>query len=189
MNSTDDGEGATGRLPAGERAWEADWDDFVILHFSLPPAALAPHVPYELDLCGGLAWVSLVWFNLRRMRLAGTGALGRLLCRPISEHPFLNVRTYVRAASGPGICFLAEWIPNAISLRLGPLTYGLPYRYGRFTAKHCPENGTTALRIDDPRYAEPFALVAPLAHGDGRRCPPGSADAFLLERYQAYTFG
>src|SRR5260221_86091 len=104
----------------------ADWRRFVFLHFALRPGVLAPAVPYALDLREGRAFVSLVSFSLERMRPGRVvpPALGRLLMRPISDHPFLNVRTYVRGAGGPGIQFLAEWIDNPLSLRLGPLSYG-----------------------------------------------------------------
>ena len=176
------------RLSSDDRAWQADWEDFVIVHFALPPGVLAPHVPYELDLYDGKAWLSLVWFNLRRMRIAGTGRVGRWLCRPISEHPFLNARTYVRHAEGTGICFLAEWIPNVFSVLLGPLTYGLPYRHGRFTMHTRPVDGTASLQITPRPDGVPFALTVPLPHTPGAHCAAESLEAFLLERYQAYTF-
>lgn len=179
---------STARLASGDRAWVGDWNRFVIVHFAVPAEVLAPHVPYPLDLQDDLAWVSLVWFELERLRFAGTGWLGRWLCRPISEHPFLTVRTYVRGADGPGICFLAEWIPNRLSVRLGPPTYGLPYRYGRFTAARDAENGTAMLRIDDPGHDAPLGLTVPSTPPGGTLLPEGTIDAFLLERYQAYTF-
>jgi hypothetical protein len=122
------------------------------------------------------------------MRFAGSGTVGRVLCRPISDHPFLNVRTYVRGANGTGICFLAEWIPNRINCLLGPLLYGLPYRFGRFTTRTAAVDGTASLRIDDPNFAAGFALNLPTRRSDPPPCTAGSVDEFLLERYQAYTF-
>jgi uncharacterized protein YqjF (DUF2071 family) len=176
-------------LPWDERAWVADWQDFVVVNFAVPPRSLAPLVPYPLDVRDGAAWVSLVWFNLSRLRFAGTGWLGRCLCRPLSEHPFLNVRTYVRPAQGPGICFLAEWIPNRWSVLLGPATYGLPYRYGAFAAERRLLQGTMSLRIDDPDTSGgSFGLTVPIPRATREECAPGSIDEFLLERYQAYMF-
>lgn len=174
-------------LPAGDCAFVADWTDFMVLNFSLSPERLRPHVPYPLDLYEGRAWVSLVWFNLRRLRPAITGALGRWLFRPVSDHPFLNVRTYVQPQTGPGICFLAEWIPNRLSTAIGPITYGLPYRRGRFATEIRPSAGTSSLRIDAPGHAAPFVMTAPQRCSGAAECPAGSVDAFLLERYQAYT--
>ncbi len=174
-------------LPPGDCAFLADWTDFTVLNFSLSPERLRPHVPYPLDLHNGQAWVSLVWFNLRRLRPVHTGLLGRWLFRPVSDFPFLNVRTYVRPATGPGICFLAEWIPNRLSTAIGPITYGLPYHRGRFAAEIRPTAGTASLRIDAPGHAAPFVLTAPRNCRGAAECPSGSVDAFLLERYQAYT--
>ena len=38
----------------------ADWVNPVFIHFRIEPAKLQPYVPYQLDLCEDMAWVSLV---------------------------------------------------------------------------------------------------------------------------------
>lgn len=175
------------RLPIG---LIADWRDFVFLHFAVPPEDLAPYVPYPLDLHEGRAFVSLVSFRFERVRPARwlPPALGLWLMRPVSDHLFLNVRTYVRGPAGPGIHFIAEWIDNPLSLRLGPLTYGLPYRLARMERHELPGTGLTRIGVHDPRSNLGTHLVVPSA-GDAppRRCEAGTIDAFLLERYVAYT--
>ena len=85
----------------------ADWVEMRFVHYAFDPGILRPHVPVPLDLFGGRAYVSLVLFHLRKMRPHGTGFLGRACFRAISDHPFLNLRTYVEGAVGPGIHFLA----------------------------------------------------------------------------------
>ena len=165
----------------------ADWRPTVFVHHAVPPETLAPHVPFELDLCDGAAWVSLVFFQLERMKLAGVGPLGRWLARPISDHPFLNFRTYVRGPAGPGIHFLAEWIPNRVSLPLGPRIYGLPYRYGRFSTQFADDARTAAVHIDRARTGGVVDLEVSAAGGPWQDAAPGSRDEFLLERYVAYT--
>lgn len=176
------------RLPRRERALIADWRRFLFVHYSLPPEALAPHVPYDLDLYDGRAFVSLVFFTLERMRPPFLSGVGEVLLRPISNHPFLNVRTYVNHRGADGICFLAEWIPNRISEKLGPRTYGLPYRFGEFDHEFRREDGVARLGIDDPAVEARLALTYPITLGPDRACEPGTAEAFLLERYRAYTF-
>jgi uncharacterized protein YqjF (DUF2071 family) len=158
----------------------ADWRDALFVHYAIEPAVLQPHVPFELDLFDGLAWVSLVAFTQRRLRPAIGGRWTSWAMAPVATHPFLNLRTYVRGNDGvTGICFLAEWIPNRLARVVGPLMYGLPFRLGR-------------LRYD----AEARAVTA---GGHGWRAEiverddavvaarSGTLDEFLLERYTAFT--
>jgi len=170
-----------------DAAFVADWRPTLFVHFRLAPEVLAREVPAPLDLYDGCAYVTLVLFRLERMRRAGWGPLGRWLCRPISEHPFLNLRTYVRGSVGPGIQFLVEWIPNRLSLAVGPRVYGLPYRLGRFSGDGFGPEAAGRLRVEDPALAATLTLEfgrgdAPLAP-----CPAGSLAEFLLERDVAYT--
>ena len=166
----------------------ADWRDMLFVHYRMPADLLQSHVPHALDLHDGSAWVSLVYFTLERMRPPGTGLLGRALLHPVSGHAFLNVRTYVRAEAGPGIHFLAEWIPNRLSAWLGPRTYGLPYRLARFD---CDLVGTAGgvgrVAVDDRALGARLELAFPTQPAALAPAPPGSGDAFLLERYTAYT--
>src|SRR5205085_3182898 len=107
-------------------------------------------VPFELDLIDGRACASLVAFRLRNMRPRFGGMLLAWLLRPIATHNFLNVRTYVRRHDEPGIYFLAEWLANQLSVRLGPTVFGLPYRYGRIDYRHQHETGSFSGRVTDP---------------------------------------
>lgn len=169
-------------------AFEADWKSMVLVHFAVDPEELAPHVPLPLDLHEGKAYVSLVLFSFERFRLAGTGAVGRWLLRAMSEHPFLNVRTYVRGTAGPGIFFLAEWITNRLSLRLGPVTHGLPYRLGKFRSETNRPGGISSLCVEDVLTGHgELSLTYPSRRDKPQAATAGSLDAFLLERYTAYT--
>lgn len=166
----------------------ADWRDMLFVHYRVPAEVLQPHVPHPLDLHDGDAWVSLVFFRLERMRPPGTGAVGRALMRPISEHYFLNVRTYVRAEDGPGIHFLAEWIPNRLSAWIGPRTYGLPYRLGRFDCDLAGSpGGVSRIEINDPVLDAAFRVTFPARIAALTTARPGGTEDFLLERYTAYT--
>ncbi len=166
----------------------ADWRDMLFVHYRVPAEVLQPHVPHPLDLHGGSAWVSLVFFRLERMRPPGTGAVGRALLRPISDHAFLNVRTYVRAEGGPGIHFLAEWIPNRLSTWIGPRTYGLPYRLGRFDCGLVGSaGGVGRIGIHDPELQAGLTLAFPIRTASLAFARPGGDEDFLLERYTAYT--
>ena len=120
----------------GEPLLLADWVDALMIHLEVDPDALQRTTSFELDLFNGRAFVSLVAFTMRRMRPRLGGRWTAWCFRPIATHPFLNVRTYVRQNNDAGILFLAEWVPNTWSLRLGPALFGLPYRLGDLNYGH-----------------------------------------------------
>lgn len=176
-------------LRPGERPrFLADWVDVLFVHFAVDPAVLQPHVPFELDLFGGEAYVSLVAFTQRRLRPRVGGRLAALASRPLAEHEFLNVRTYVRHGRERGIYFLAEWIPNRLACRVGPPMYGLPYRLAR-NEYTCRTSATRRGRFTGA-VTTPAGRLAWRAtfRGTGRARPASSGlGHFLLERYTAYT--
>jgi uncharacterized protein len=173
---------------AGPWPWLlADWVDAAFLHWAVDPAALAPYVPFPLDRWRGEAYASVVCFTQRRLRPRFGGTLAALLTAPIAEHAFCNLRAYVRVAGVPGICFLREWIPNRLALRLGPATYGLPYRFGRLRQGADPGRGGVRHEVAAAEGRLAFALDAGSAVA--RPVDPLSRDAFLLERYAAFVRG
>lgn len=164
-----------------------DWDDVVMVHYEVEPSALQPFVPFELDLRDGKAYVSLVSFTMRRLRPSFGGRWTALACRPIANHEFLNLRTYVRVGQERGIYFLAEWLPNRLSVALGPWMYGLPYRHGRIV--YSPDaldddmfGEVTGEDSHEWAYQASLHPQAELEHAESR-----SLDEFLLERYTAFT--
>jgi uncharacterized protein YqjF (DUF2071 family) len=174
------------------RGWKplfrADWTRFVFLHYAVPPEELAPYTPLHLDCRDGSAFVSLVFFRFERMRPARFlwKRLGREILRPASDSWFLNVRTYVNGPAGPGIQFLVEWMDNPLSLLLGPLLYGLPYRRGRFEAPTMDGDGASRLGVTDAKAGGSLRVV--FGGGGARGRPPDhSLESFLLEKYTAYT--
>lgn len=163
------------RFEEGERPlFRAAWDRVFMLHYEVGPEVLQPQVPFPLDLHEGRAYVSLVAFTLRDLRFFAGGPA-------FSTHGFLNVRTYVE---GNGIFFLAEFLTNPFCVFLGPRLYGLPYRLGRLDYRH--EEGKVEGRVEG--RGGDFAYRAEL-DPDARfeRAEAGSLDAFVLERYTAFT--
>src|SRR5438309_10963961 len=98
----------------------------------------------------GRAYISLVAFTMRGMRPRLGGKITELLFKPIANHGFLNVRAYVQHGGEPGIYFLAEWLSNPLSVRLGPLTFGLPYRLARLDYQHEHESGNLNALVTAP---------------------------------------
>lgn len=173
----------------GRPLFVCEWDRVVFVHYSVPPEALRPLVPFALDLADGLAWVSCVSFTLRNLRPHGAGPFAARLFDPVACQRYLNVRTYVRHGGEPGIFFLREWMDHRVSTWFVPPVYGLPYRYGRLDYDHRHGAGRIAGRVrggpGSPGEWRYRANVVPDA--DLRPVVPGTLDEFLLERYVAFT--
>jgi uncharacterized protein YqjF (DUF2071 family) len=169
----------------------ADWTDAVFIHFAVSRAELQPHVPFELDTHDGVAYVSLVAFTQRRLRPALGGRMAELLSGPLAHHEFLNVRTYVRGPGADGrgergIYFVSEWIPNRLAALVGPPLYGLPYRVGRLRYAHDLAAGRIRGNV-----AAPGGQVMFEGHLGGTTFDmtrDDTLDAFLVERYTAWTY-
>ena len=161
--------------PAVRPWFIADWLDVTFMHFAIDPRLLQPHVPFELDLYDGKAWVGLVVFTQSDLRPARGGALTSWVTRPVRRHAFLNLRTYVKAHGHAAIYFLAEWIPSRVSLLTGPALYGLPFRLARMTYGE-KESTVRAGEMFHVEHSPNSGSIAPEELTD-----------FLLERYAAFT--
>lgn len=171
----------------GEPLLLADWLRAMFVHYEVSADALQREVPFELDLRGGKAYVSLVAFTMRGMRPFRGGRATAWLLRPIATNGFLNVRTYVRHRGEPGIYFLKEWMNNRFSVRLGPVTFGLPYHFGALNYEHRHEEGVVRGRVCEAAGGANFRYEAEPMEPEFAPCPAGSLDEFLLERYTAFT--
>lgn len=172
----------------GEPLLTADWDRVLMIHYEVDPAALRAFVPFPLDLRDGRAYVSLVAFTMRGMKPTRGGKLAEWLFRPIATHGFLNVRTYVRVGSEPGIYFLTEYLNNLASLRLGPPLFGLPYRGARLDYRHTWEDAEIAGNVHDATADTTLAYTAPVTpEAAFSTSPAGSLTEWLMERYTAFT--
>jgi uncharacterized protein YqjF (DUF2071 family) len=169
----------------GEPLFLARWDRAVFIHYAADPATLQREVPFELDLCDGRAYVSIVAFTLLSMRPRIGGRFAEWMFKPIATHEFLNVRTYVRHGGEPGIYFLAEWLSNPLSVRLGPRTFGLPYRFGRLDYQHSPDGCALRGTVDAPGGR--LAYEGEVCGSDFAPSEAGSLTEFVLERYTAFT--
>ncbi|MEE9129142.1 MAG: DUF2071 domain-containing protein [Phycisphaerales bacterium] len=172
----------------GRPLFYSDWDRALFMHFEVDRDMLQRHIPFELELHHGRAVVSLVAFTMRGLRFPIGGRLGALLTAPGATHGLLNVRTYIRHNGEVGIYFMREWIPNRLSVFIGPRTYGLPYRYGKVAFQHDHEHGTlrgtvipggNSGRLVYEAQVDPEASYEP--------CADATLSEFLLERYTAFT--
>jgi uncharacterized protein len=172
----------------GEPLFIAGWERVLFVHFEVDAAALQRDVPFQLDLHEGRAFVSLVAFTMRDMRFRFGGKAFSLLLKPIATHQFLNVRAYVRHGGERGIYFITEWLSNWLSVRLGPLLYGLPYRHAKINYCHAHEEGFLSGEVEAKNGRGNFSYEAQFPSNKSfAPCQNNSLDEFLLERYTAYT--
>jgi uncharacterized protein YqjF (DUF2071 family) len=169
----------------GEPLFLAEWERVVFIHYEAVPVILQQQVPFDLDIRDGHAFVSIVAFTMRRLRLRPGSRLGEWLLKPIATARFLNVRTYVLHHGEPGIYFLAEWLSNLLSVWLGPRTFGLPYRFGELAYEHPDDADVLRGRVAASEGLLRYHSTFPAA--DFSTCEAGSLTEFLVERYTAFT--
>jgi len=160
----------------------ADWKSLVFLHFEVDPDLLQPEIPFELDLFEGRCFATLVAFRMERMRPRIGGRATRWLTAPIANHHFLNLRVYVKHRAETGIFFVREWLDNRAAVALGPLVFGLPYRFATVNYDHG----------GDLKHGRVQNDYGGLEYTGGAICEEQEAecgeplDVFLLERYTAF---
>jgi uncharacterized protein YqjF (DUF2071 family) len=167
------------------------WYSLLFAHWPVPAEALRAllHGDLELDTHGGEAWLGVVPFGMRQVRLRGLPPIPGT-----SSFLELNVRTYVRerrprGEARPGVWFLSLDAESALAVAAARAWYHLPY----FRAEMglALEDGAARYRSRrvhagappasfDARY-RPVAPVEPAA--------PGTLDAFLTDRFCLYTTG
>jgi hypothetical protein len=157
------------------------WSDVLFAHYRVLASTLDPFIPegLELDLLGGghIAYVSVV--GLHMVGPAPRGAIESPIVSRALDYTQLNVRTYVRGPSGPGL-FLLHTLVDAIWPVTARLA-GLPYRRDRSLSLHV-EGGRAVLHARDfDLEALPAVDVAATTVADG------TLESFLLERYIAYA--
>lgn len=170
----------------GEPLFLADWERAVFIHYEVDPEILQREIPFQLDLLDGKTYVSLVAFTMRRMRPRFGGRLAEWIFKPIATYEFLNVRTYVRHNGEAGIYFLAEWLSNPLSVHLGPVTFGLPYRFGKIQYHHAHEKGELLGTVADTSGRLEYSAEID-RNSEFNPCTKDSLEEFLMERYTAFT--
>lgn len=171
----------------GEPLFFADWLNVVFIHYEAPVDALQRLIPYPLDLFHGKAYLSLVAFTMRGMRPCRGGRISEWLFKPVANNDYLNIRTYVRHGGEAGIYFMREWMNNPFSVGLGPITFGLPYHFGRFNYRNQPETGSVRGSVCERIHGPTFTYEAAMAEPRLAPSSSGSLDEFLMERYTAFT--
>ena len=115
------------QYPLPEKKWKyfQQWYDTIFLHWEVPVYFLQEHIPkeIELDTFNNMAWVSLVAFEVRNMKLRNTPSLPY-----VSNFQEINLRTYVIKDGKPGIYMFSIETDKLIEVLLTRVFIGLPYK-------------------------------------------------------------
>jgi uncharacterized protein YqjF (DUF2071 family) len=101
------------------------WFDLASIHWRYDPAVVQAILPpgFRVDTFDGSAWVGVLPFHMRRIRVPGLPALG-----PLSTFPETNVRTYlVDPAGRRGVWFCSLDITRLLPALVARVSYHLPY--------------------------------------------------------------
>ena len=102
------------------------WYNLTSLHWRYDVDAVAALLPrgYRVDTFDGSAWVGLIPFHMRRIRIPGLGRVGL----PWATFPETNIRTYIVEPGGRrGVWFCSLDITRIVPTIVARTTYSLPY--------------------------------------------------------------
>lgn len=102
---------------------EQDWNHVLFLHWRVPADVIRPHVPFELDLFEGDAVLSIVPFQMNRIRFPPFPVVSFF-----SSLWELNLRTYVKVNGVRGVYFFTLDTDSAFGCFIANRFFHLPYR-------------------------------------------------------------
>lgn len=114
------------------------WFDLTSIHWRYEPSAVQALLPdgFTVDTFDGSAWVGLIPFHMRRIRLP-FGPGGGLAAGRWSTFPETNVRTYIVDRRGRrGVWFFSLDITRLAPTLVARVSYGLPYCWSSMTIEH-----------------------------------------------------
>jgi hypothetical protein len=173
------------RLPIRERPASLSigrqtWGKLLFMHWRIPAERLRAAVPAELeiDTHDGDAWIGVVPFTIRGMRLSFLPPVPGL-----SEMHELNVRTYVHHKGVPGVLFLSLDATSTLAV-LGARTFFLLNYYtadislGQEAEQITYRSRRTHANAPAAAFDATWRIGRPLEASQ-----PGSLEFFLTERY------
>jgi uncharacterized protein YqjF (DUF2071 family) len=155
-----------------------NWYRISFLHWPCNPAPLQARLPVglEIDTFDQTGWVGLTPFHLMGLR---PPFLPAMPC--VSNFPEMNLRTYVRGPSGPGIWFFSLDAAAVAAVLGARLTYGLPYYWSRMTVR---TTGRSRIHYTSARAGVAADITVDVGEALAR---PNDLVLFLTDRYRLYT--
>ncbi|REG99532.1 YqjF family protein [Flavobacterium aquicola] len=173
--------------PLPNRTWNyyQQWHDSIFLHWSIPAEKIEELLPPELklDKFEGRAWVSLVAFEVQKMRVHYLPTFPY-----ISDYKEINVRTYVTHKGIRGTYLLSIETDKLIEVFLTKAFIGLPYIKSdikTYTKSDVPKKDTNFLSINDDN--EYFLDMSFQPNGLSMK-KKSELDCWLTERHCLFTY-
>ncbi len=171
-------------IPGGSWVMAQIWRDLLFAHWPIPQGILRSHIPsgLELDLYNGQAWLAVVPFLMRGVRLRYAPAVPGT-----SEFPELNLRTYVKHNGKPGVWFFSLDAANSLAVSVARAWFHLPYYRARMRCEE--QSGWIEYESERIHRAAPAAGFRGRYRGIGTafQAKPGTLEHFLTERYCLYS--
>jgi uncharacterized protein YqjF (DUF2071 family) len=171
--------------PERRPAMYQTWSSLLFAHWRVEPERIQRTLPPGLfvDTFDGAAWVGIVPFYMRNIRLPGTPALPWL-----SHFLELNVRTYVHDGRGtPGVWFYSLDCNRAPAVWGARTFFHLPYRRARMTAPPFGSRASTINYASQVRGSEQACRTSYRLGDVAREEVPGTFGFFLVERYVLFA--
>lgn len=113
-------------MPIENWKFYQEWNNVIFLHWPVNYEELRKlvHPDLELDLFDGMPWLSLVAFDMEKIRPKNLPA-----CNAISNFHEINIRTYVKYKGKSGVHFLSIEAANQWSSNIAKWMSELPYRH------------------------------------------------------------
>jgi uncharacterized protein YqjF (DUF2071 family) len=162
-----------------------EWSTMTFLHWPYPPSVVQRLLPRSLEVesVDGQAWVGLLPFRMRGVRIPGLPAVPWL-----SQFPETNVRTYVRGPDGQSaIWFFSLESARRPAVLAARATYWLPYFWADMSVD---EDGGRVRYQSRRRWPGPSGATcrAVVERGGPFGVDDlGELDQFLTARYVLYT--
>lgn len=156
-----------------------EWHDVLFLHWPVSPDIVREHIPSELklDVYNNAAWVSLVFFRVKRNRMRFMPYLPGM-----SSFLQLNVRTYVTYKGRVGVYFFNLDANHPLIAKMISVTKFMPYRYAKIKLKRSKKGffiHSTEKTSDETLMTsfEPSSMLI----------EKGPLELWLTERYHLWT--
>lgn len=159
------------------------WKKIAYAHWPIAPDQVQSRLPDGLvvDTFDGSAWVGLVAFQMRAIRIPGTPPIPYF-----GTFPETNVRTYVKDRSGrPGVWFDSLDVTRLLPVIVARASYQLPYMWAKMSISEHNNQLTyrTRRRWPDARGAASSMSIRRLDPIDD----PNPLERFLTARWGLYT--
>ena len=161
-----------------KRFLTAEWNNLLMLNYSVAASLLEPFVPAgtELDTFEGKTYLSLVGFEFNRTRVLGVAV-------PFHQNfEEVNLRFYVRRGSKRGVVFIRELVPKYAVAVIARFAFN--ENYSCVPMSHRAENRTVeyAWKLGPDR-----CVMKIETEGETFLPPEGSLSQFITEHYWGYT--